>query len=55
MAELEQAVGSTAELIRGANGIFDVKVDGELVYSKDSTGRFPEPGEVAKRLAETGT
>jgi len=28
-------------------------VDGELVYSKFETGRFPEPGEVAK-LIEAG-
>ena len=53
MAELEQAVGFTAEVIRGDNGIFDVKVDGELVYSKHKEGRFPEPGELAKRLAES--
>jgi len=27
------------ELIPGEGGIFDVKVDGELVYSKHETGR----------------
>lgn len=35
-----------ARLIPGNNGIFDVKVDGQLVYSKYRTGRFPDPGEV---------
>ena len=29
-----------------ASGVFDVKVDGELVYSKDQTGRHAEDGEV---------
>jgi len=27
-----------------------VKADGELVFSKKKTGRFPEPGEVAAKL-----
>ena len=26
--------------------MFDVKVDGELVYSKDQTGRHAEDGEI---------
>lgn len=33
-------------LVPGENGIFDVTVDGELVFSKHKAGRFPEPGEV---------
>ena len=51
MAELEDAVGSSAELIKGANGVFDVTFDGELVFSKHKEGRFPESGEVSKRIA----
>jgi selT/selW/selH-like putative selenoprotein len=35
-----------ARLIAGNNGVFDVAVDGRLVYSKYQTGRFPDPGEV---------
>lgn len=31
-------------------GIFDVTVDGELIYSKYQTGRFPEPGEILDLL-----
>ena len=38
--------GVDAELIKGSHGIFDVKVDGKTVYSKDQTGRFPNEGEV---------
>ena len=52
MAEIEEAVGTTAELIEGGGGVFDVTVDGERIYSKHSTGRFPEAGEVAKLLAD---
>jgi len=33
-------------LIGGNGGIFDVKVDGKLIYSKHETGRFPEEDEV---------
>jgi selT/selW/selH-like putative selenoprotein len=41
-----------AKLVAGSNGIFDVIADGNLVYSKFQTGRFPEPGEVPKILEE---
>jgi len=33
-------------IVTGSKGVFDVKVDGELIYSKASTGRHAEPGEV---------
>ena len=33
-------------LITGSKGIFDVIVDGEVLYSKKTTGRHAEPGEV---------
>jgi len=38
------------ELDRGGGGVFDVFVEGELVYSKAETGRFPDKGEVTKIL-----
>ena len=50
MAELEEGLGEKAQLIEGKGGIFDVKVDGKLVYSKHQTGRFPESGEVLKLI-----
>jgi selT/selW/selH-like putative selenoprotein len=30
--------------------VFEVSVDGKLVYSKKSTKRFPESGEVVKLI-----
>lgn len=30
----------------GTKGVFDVKVDGKLIYSKHETGRHAEDGEV---------
>jgi len=47
-AELKQAFGAQVKLIEGAGGVFDVTVDGKLVYSKDKTGRFPDEGEVVE-------
>ncbi|MBV1860342.1 MAG: Rdx family protein [Nannocystaceae bacterium] len=50
VAELEDALGTTARMVEGGRGIFDVKVGGDLVFSKHELGRFPVPGEVAKLL-----
>jgi selT/selW/selH-like putative selenoprotein len=49
-ARIKQDLSVEPELIEGANGIFDVHKDGELVYSKQETGRFPEPEEVVELL-----
>ena len=35
-----------ATLEKRSNGIFEVSLDGELLFSKKALGRFPEPGEV---------
>jgi predicted Rdx family selenoprotein len=34
----------------GVNGVFNVVVDGEKVFSRDETGRLPEPGEISRKL-----
>ncbi len=41
-----QHVIDTLTLDTGSKGVFDVLVDGELLYSKAATGRHAEPGEV---------
>ena len=33
-------------LIPGTGGVFEVEVDGDLIYSKKGNGRHAEPGEV---------
>jgi selenoprotein W-related protein len=39
-------------LVTGSKGVFDVEVDGVLVYSKRETGRHAEPGEVLRIFRE---
>jgi selT/selW/selH-like putative selenoprotein len=36
--------------VRGGGGIFDVTVDGKVVFSKHEEGRFPDDGEVVKGI-----
>jgi selenoprotein W-related protein len=37
-------------LIAGRGGIFDVEVDGEMIFSKHEQGRFPEDNEILEKL-----
>jgi selT/selW/selH-like putative selenoprotein len=48
--ELRAAFGVESELEEGTRGIFDVYVDNERVFSKHDEQRFPEPGEVVRRV-----
>jgi selenoprotein W-related protein len=41
-----QHVIGTLTVVTGSKGIFDVHVDGELLYSKHETGRHADPGEI---------
>ena len=34
------------QLVPGTGGVFDVTVNGELIFSKQQVGRHAEPGEV---------
>lgn len=47
-----QHVIDELRIITGSKGVFDVKVDGELIYSKKQTGRHAEPGEVLALFTE---
>ena len=41
-----QHVVESLTFTTGSKGVFDVTVDGELLYSKAETGRHADPGEV---------
>jgi selenoprotein W-related protein len=52
--ELLKTFQVRAKLIPGENGIFDVIVNGKKVFSRAETGRFPEPGEITRKLKPQG-
>ena len=33
--------------VAGSGGVFEVNVDGRIIFSKADINRFPEPGEIA--------
>ena len=47
-----QHVISDLRIVMGGSGVFDVAVDGELIYSKKETGRHAEDGEVLALFTE---
>ena len=47
-----QHVIDDLRLVTGDKGVFDVKVDGEMLYSKHETGRHAEAGEVLARFTD---
>jgi selenoprotein W-related protein len=44
-------LGADVELIASSGGVFEVTVDGKLLFSKKALNRFPEEGEVAGLIA----
>lgn len=47
-----QNVIADLTLVTGSSGVFDVEVDGELIFSKKQIGRHAEPGEVLERFRQ---
>jgi predicted Rdx family selenoprotein len=41
-----QHVIADVRLVTGDKGVFDVRVDGETVFSKHALGRHAQPGEI---------
>lgn len=39
-------------LIASGGGVFEVEVDGDLIYSKKQTGEFPEEDDIVATLSE---
>lgn len=56
MAELEQAFpGVETRLIPSSGGVFDVAVNGNVVFSKKAAGRHARPGEVVNLIQSMPT
>lgn len=43
------------ELIAGSGGVFDVVAGGQKIFSKATTGRFPEEGEIVRLIEGMGS
>ena len=46
----QKCILEKAVLIPGGGGVFDVRLDGDLVFSKHKTGRFPNLAEIAEAV-----
>ena len=53
-AAIKRDLGIDPELIGGDRGIFDVKADGAMVFSKYEEDRFPSHDEILQGLRERG-
>jgi predicted Rdx family selenoprotein len=51
LANQLSAEGHDAQAIEGEKSQFDVLVDGNLVFSKQRQGRFPDDGEISLQLS----
>ena len=51
LSSYQHVIGSLT-LVTGTKGVFDVEVDGDMLYSKHATGRHAAPGEVLELFRE---
>ena len=51
LEEWETRIG-LLEVVPGKGGIFDVHMDGELVFTKSMIGRYPQPDDVVPLIRE---
>jgi selenoprotein W-related protein len=50
-ARLEEKNGDAdVTLVKGGGGVFEITIDGDLMFSKKSLGRFPEEQEIDELL-----
>ncbi len=50
--ELQKQLGAEIELVAGSNGVYDVAVDGKMIFSKFEQGRFPQIDEIIRLVRE---
>lgn len=51
LTTFEQELGEVA-LVPGTGGVFDVRVDSQLIYSRKAEGRFPESKELKQLVRD---
>ena len=47
---MKNAMNVESKLVASGGGVFEITVDGKLIFSKRSLGRFPEDGEVLELI-----
>jgi predicted Rdx family selenoprotein len=50
--ELKQNFDVRVTLQRGHSGIYDVALEGKIIFCKDELGRFPEEDEIVEIIEE---
>ena len=51
-AAIKARYGVDAKLIEGKGGVYDIKKDGKLIFSKHALDRFPETDEEVFKLID---
>ena len=51
LTTFENELGEVA-LVPGTGGVFEVKVDGEVIFSREKEGRFPESKELKQLVRD---
>jgi len=51
LTTFDEGLGEVA-LVPGRGGIFEVRLDGETIYSRKEAGRFPEPKELKQLVRD---
>jgi len=54
-AELKTDSNFTIALVEGDRGVFNVRADGMLIFSKRAEGRFPTVPDLRARLSQLAT
>ena len=49
---IERQFGTKAELIKGMGGVFEVKFNNSVIFSKNQLDRFPNPGEIVQFIED---
>jgi selT/selW/selH-like putative selenoprotein len=49
---LKKHCGIKAQLIKSSGGVFEVVVAGQLIYSKKTTGAFPDEMQLVKAISK---
>jgi len=50
--KVRSAFGVEPELIAGSGGVFDVRLDGTLIYSKQEEGAFPDEEALVEKVRQ---